>query len=199
MTKQVAHLIVFNSFAPYGEATAGSFGLNNSISGILLDVISDQLNKILNNLFKNDKYRINVNTAIYNRNLIDPNGTGFNLGSNVNISIGRAFFNDRFIITIGGGFDAPLQQSTVQDAVKLLPDVTMEWLINQSGTLRVTFFYRENTDYLTTTTTGSGRAKRYGTSLTYRKDFDSFWDLFRKRKKLPAVEEKPAEAELPKE
>ncbi|HYC40927.1 MAG TPA: translocation/assembly module TamB domain-containing protein [Chitinophagaceae bacterium] len=191
MTKQVAYLIVFNSFAPYGETSArtSDFGLDNSISGILLDVISDQLNRILNNLFKNDKFRINVNTAIYNRNLIDPNGTSFNLGSNVNISVGRAFFNDRFIITIGGGFDAPLQQSSVADAVKLLPDVTMEWLINQSGSLRVTFFYRENTDYLTTTTTGSGRAKRYGSSLTFRKDGDSLWDLFRKRKKAASVEE----------
>jgi hypothetical protein len=199
MTKQVAYLIVFNSFAPYEESSTNpGFSLKNSISGILLGVISDQVNKILNNLFKSDKYRININTALYDRNLIDPTGTIFNIGSNVNISIGRSFFNDRFIITIGGGFDDPFQQISVQDAIKLLPDVTMEWALNEKGTLRLTLFYRENTDYLTTTSTGSGRARRYGTSLTFRKDADRLGDIFKKRKKLPPVEEKP-EAEVPKE
>ena len=202
MTKQVAYLIVFNSFAPYGETGSdqNSFSLTNSISGILLGVISDQINKILNNLFKSDKYRININTAFYDRNLVDQTEI-FNIGSNVNISIGRSFFNDRFIITIGKSFDDPFQQTTVQDAISLLPDVTMEWALNERGTLRLTLFYKENTDYITTTTTGSGRARRYGTSLTYRKDVDSFWDLFKKRKKLPVVVEEPpvSEGETPKE
>lgn len=183
MNKQVTYLIVFNSFAPYGESSNIGAGLGiNTISGIFLNVISDQLNKILGNLFKSEKYRINLNTSLYNRNLI-ASGNKINLGSNVNFSIGRSFFNDRFIITSGFGFD-PLQQSTLQQNIQLLPDVTMEWLINQSGTIRASFFYRENADYLTTATNtgGAGRARRIGGSLTYRRDFDKLGDLFRKKK-----------------
>jgi hypothetical protein len=59
----------------------------------------------------------------------------------------------------------------------------MEWLINQSGTIRASFFYRENTDYLTTATNtgGAGRARRIGGGLTYRRDFDKIGDIFKKR------------------
>ncbi|HEX5653351.1 MAG TPA: translocation/assembly module TamB domain-containing protein [Chitinophagaceae bacterium] len=196
MYKQVTYLIVFNSFAPAEGSSAGGLGLDirdiatNTISGIFLGVINDQLNKIFNRLLKNDKYTINLNTTLYNRNIIDPNNkTAFNLGSNVNFSIGRSFFNDRFIITAGGGFDAPLQQSNIQQSIQLLPDVTMEWLINPSGTLRVSFFYRQNADYLTTTANGGpGRATRYGGSLTYKKEFEKLSDLFRRRKPRPVTD-----------
>jgi len=195
MYKQVTYLIVFNSFAPAEGSTATGLGRDigdlatNTISGIFLGVINDQLNKIFGKLLKNEKYQINLNTTLYNRNIIDQdNKTALNLGSNVNFSIGRSFFNDRFIITAGGGFDAPLQGSNIQQSVQLLPDVSMEWLINPSGTLRATFFYRENTDYLITTASGGpGRARRYGGSLTYKKEFEKFGDLFRRRKPRPAA------------
>jgi hypothetical protein len=189
MYKQVTYLIVFNSFAPTEGAGAGS-GLDigdiatNTLSGIFLGVINDQLNKILGKLLKNDKYSVNLNTAIYNRNLIDQNNkSALNLGSSVNFSIGRSFFNNRFIITAGGGFDAPLQQSgDIQQSIQLLPDVTMEWLMNESGTIRTAFFYRENADYLTSTTSGPGRARRYGVSISYKKEFNSLKDVFKRRR-----------------
>ncbi len=210
INRQVTYLIVFNSFAP-SELTdsPGSFSVANlgltTISGIFLNVISEQINKILGKLLKNDKYNISLNTSIYNRNIIDPsNNTRLELGSNINFSIGRSFFNNRFIISTGLGFDAPLQQSSTQQAFsqQLLPDVTLEWLINQAGTIRASFFYRENTDYLTTATSGGpGKARRIGANVSYRKDFDNLGDIFRRRKKpaapaepvIPVVEEKKDE------
>jgi hypothetical protein len=191
INKQVTYLIVFNSFAPSELGSAGTgTGINfgeiatNTISGIFLGVINNELNKILSKLLKNDKYRVSFTGSLYNRNLIDPNNkTALNLGSNVNVSIGRSFFNDRFTINFGGGFEAPLQQTNIQQTIQLLPDVTMEWLINQSGTIRASFFYRENTDYLTTTTSGGpGRARRYGGSIAYRTEFDKPGELFGKKK-----------------
>jgi hypothetical protein len=186
--KQVTYLIVFNSFAPVEGAGGAGVDIGdiatNTISGIFLGVINDQLNKILGKLLKNDKYSINLNTSIYNRNIISDKNTAFTLGSNVNFSIGRSFFNDRFVITAGGGFDAPLQQSNIQQSIQLLPDVTMEWLINPSGTIRASFFYRQNADYLTNSTNGGpGRSTRYGGSLNYKKEFNTLGDLFRGKKK----------------
>ena len=205
MYKQVTYLIVFNSFAPAEGSSSGGLGLDigdiatNTISGIFLGVINDQLNKILGKLLKNDKYTISLNTTLYNRNIIDPNNkTALNLGSNVNFSIGRSFFNDRFIITAGGGLDAPLQNSSIQQSIQLLPDVTMEWLINPSGTLRASFFYRENADYLTTTSGGGpGRARRYGGGLTYKKEFENFSRLFRKRRAAPPPADTSAAPTVP--
>jgi hypothetical protein len=61
--------------------------------------------------------------------------------------------------------------------------VTAEWLINPSGTIRTSFFYRENIDYLATNTTGAARTKRSGANISYRKEFDSIRALFNKQKK----------------
>lgn len=206
VVKQATYLIVFNSFAPSDELVGGSNvsgdGLViSTISGIFLNVISEQLNKILGNLFKTDKYNITLNTALYNRGIIG-NNTELNLGSNVNFSIGRSFFNNRFIISTGVGLDAPLQQkSNIQQSVQLLPDVTLEWLINPSGSIRASFFYRENADYLgSTVSTGPGKAKRYGANLNFRKDFDKLSDLFRRKKKaIPAPPVPEANTVLPPE
>jgi len=205
LNRQVTYLIVFNSFAPseLANSEVGGGSVVNTISGIFLNVINDQINKILGNLLKNDKYNISLNTSIYNRNPIDQTKTSLNLGSNVNFSIGRSFFNNRFIISTGVGFDAAWQQTDVAQNIQLLPDVTLEWLINQSGSLRASFFYRENADYLTATVGGgSGKStKRFGGSLSYRKDFDKLSDIFKRKKKLPPPEpEEPStDANVPKE
>jgi len=189
LNRQVTYLIVFNSFAPneLGGALAGA-GVNvNTISGILLSVVSDQINKLFNNLLKSDKYRINLNTSLYNRNLLASAGNSLSLGSNVNFSIGRSFFNNRFTISTGLGMDAPLgqtQASNLQQSILLLPDVTMEWLVNPSGTIRVSFFYRTNADFLSATSNAAAvRSRRAGGSLSYKKDFDRLGDLFKRKKK----------------
>ncbi|MCW3119262.1 MAG: hypothetical protein JWM28_3344, partial [Chitinophagaceae bacterium] len=201
--KQVTYLIVFNSFAPVdsrGAASTAGIALGetatNTLSGIFFNVINNEFNKILNKILKNDKYHVNISNTIYNRNFIDPNNsTALNLGNNLNVSVGRKFFNDRFILTFGGGIDAPLgQQGTVQQTVQLLPDLTAEWLINQTGTIRAIFFYRENTDYLNTTSSGTlGRTKRSGASLSYRREFNLLGgDEEKKKNKKKEVLPKPA-------
>jgi hypothetical protein len=191
LNKQVTYLIVFNSFAPVelgsGNTvkTENNLGntISNTISSILLNVISDQINKLFGNLLKSDKYDIRLNTALYNRNLLNDQGF-LNIGTNVNLSIGRSFFNNRFIISTGFGVETPLQQTNLNQGLQFLPDVTMEWLINPSGSLRASFFYRENTDYLAIT---QQNAKRVGGSFAFRKDFDKLKDLFKRRKKVTPV------------
>ena len=189
INRQVTYLIVFNSFAPSQLAgVAGASKVNmNTISGILLSVLSDQINRLFSTLLKSDKYTINLNTSLYNRNLIASNNTALNLGGNVNLSIGRSFFNNRFLISTGLGMDAPFgqnQQASVQQSILLLPDVTMEWLMNPSGTIRASFFYRTNADYLSSgSSAGVARSRRAGTSLSFKKEFNRYSDLFKKKKK----------------
>lgn len=209
INRQVTYLIVFNSFAPSelsGDVSGERLIGVSTISGMLLGVLSDQLNKLFGKLLQSDKYNINFNTSFYNRNLgniVDANKTALNLSSNVNFSIGRSFFNNRFIISTGVGFDAPLSQSgpnNLQQNIMLLPDVTLEWLINPSGTIRANFFYRENADFLSTSSNAATtRARRTGASLSYRKDFDKLGDLFRRNRKpvSPAPVPPKQEAENP--
>ncbi|MCB9056566.1 MAG: translocation/assembly module TamB domain-containing protein [Chitinophagales bacterium] len=199
INRQVTYLIVFNSFAPSelgGTAEASKFNPINTISGIFLNVISDRISKLLGNLLKDDKYIINLNTSIYNRNPIDQGATSLNLGSNVNFSVGRAFFNNRFIISTGVGLETPIQQQTsnLQQSIQFLPDVKLEWLINETGTVRASFFYIENTDYFATT---SKNARRVGGNISFKKDFNRLSDIFKKRpkKSQPAENQEPENKE----
>ena len=188
LTKQVTFLVVTNSFAPYesSQAVARPFEelAYNTISGVLFNVINRELNQVLSRVLRN-KFTLNFSGSLYNRNLLDPNAGGirlFNQASS-NLSVGTSLFNGRAILSVGGNFDIPLE-ANIQQTFQILPDVSLQILLNRTGSLRVTFFYRQNIDYLSGfTTSGSPQTRRYGTSLSYNKEFDSFSEfLFGKKK-----------------
>ncbi|MDQ3279032.1 MAG: translocation/assembly module TamB, partial [Bacteroidota bacterium] len=189
LTKQVTFLVVTNSFAPYEstQAVARPFEelAYNTISGVLFNVINRELNQILSKVLRN-RFTLNLSGSLYNRNLFDPNARGIRLFNQAtsNISVGTSLFNGRAILSVGGSFDIPLE-SNIQQTFQILPDVSLQILLNKTGSLRATVFYRQNVDFLNGfTTSGSPQTRRYGTSLSYSKEFDSFSEfLFGKRKK----------------
>lgn len=215
INRQVAFLIVFNSFAPLESTSATSsaslgsafnefaYSTITSISGLFFNEINKALNKALSKILKTENLSLNFSGSLYNRNLLDQQGSkSFNINQgNVNINMPISLFKDRFVVTLGSTLDVPLQ-SSIQQNVAFLPDVTAEWLINQSGSVRATFFYRQNLDYLSTTSTGAGRTKRQGASIEYRKDFDSLSELLKGKKKnrqKPVQNPGATEEEKPKE
>lgn len=205
LNKQVTYLIVFNSFAPVGgpgnntspTAAGASTGLTsafselayNTISSLLFNELNKQFTSILAQIFKDDKLKVTLSGSVYNRNLV-TNNFDINAG-NVNLTLSRAIFNDRFIITAGSTLDIPLQnQTNLQQKFQFLPDVTTEWLINSAGTIRATFFYRQNLDFIgaasgtgsNSTVSAPTKTTRVGAGIAYRKEFDHLGDLFRKNK-----------------
>ena len=196
INRQVTYLIVFNSFAPpeSGPTNVGfgstinelTYNTISSLSGLFFNEINKKLNSELSKILKTDNISVNFSGSVYNRNLLDQQSvSSFNINqSTVKVNVPISLFQDRFIVTLGSTLDVPLQ-STIAQTVQFLPDVTAEWLINPSGTIRTSFFYRENLDYLATGTSGAARTKRSGANISYRKEFDSIRALFnRSRKKL---------------
>lgn len=201
LNRQVTYLIVFNSFAPpeSGPTNVGfgstinelTYNTISSISGLFFNEINKKLNSELARILKTDNISINFSGSVYNRNLLDQQiSNSFNINqTDFNVNVPISMFRDRFVVTLGSTLDVPLQ-ATIQQNVQFLPDVTAEWLINQSGTIRASFFYRQNLDYLTTSTTGAARTKRSGASISYRKEFESIREFFSgKRKKKEAKSE----------
>jgi len=195
LNKQVAFLVVFNSFAP--TETGSSLYLNsgrdlfvNSIS----DFLSGQINRVLNNILSN-KLKIPGLYVNFSGSLYDPRGVSntFNYGTNLSLSVGKTLFNNRVVLTFEGNYDVPLT-STSQVSSDLLTNVTTEFLINKSGSIRASIFYKENVDLLTGYSNSAGKSKKYGTSLSYRKDFNRLGDIFRRKKKLPPA---PPTSETP--
>src|SRR4029079_14695816 len=179
INRQVTYLIVFNSFAPQ-EAQQSQASITNtnpfneiaystisSLSGIFFNEINKKLNSELSRILKSDNVSVNFSGSVYNRNLLDQQSSNFNINqSRVGVNVPISMFKDRFVLTLGSTLDVPLQ-STIQQNVQFLPDVTAEWLINESGSIRASFFYRQNLDYRTTSSTGAARTKRTGANIAY--------------------------------
>jgi hypothetical protein len=192
LNKQVTYLIVFNSFAPF-ENTGFSGGYSpfgeftySTISGLLFGKVNEELNKVLSRILKNDKLTFNVTGSLYNRNVFDQNSRGvFRLPnqSNVGLTLGLPLFNERAHFTIGGSFDVGWN-SNIEQNIRLFPDVTLELLINKSGSVRATFFYRQNVDFLSGNTPGGIIPRRYGASIGYGRDFNTLGELFGGKKKM---------------
>ncbi|MFL5740771.1 MAG: hypothetical protein ACJ75B_11175 [Flavisolibacter sp.] len=191
LNKQVTYLIVFNSFAPFENTTASGFNpfgefTYNTISGLLFGKVNEQLNRVLSKILRNNNATLNLTGSLYNRNVFDENSKGrFQLPNQTNLalSLGLPLFNDRAHFTIGGTFDVPLQ-SNFDQTVHLLPDVTLELLVNKTGSLRATFFYRENMDFLTGSAPSGIVPRRYGASIGYGREFDNLEELFNRKKGL---------------
>ncbi len=198
LLQQAAFLVTMNSFIPLETSANANTGFStaineltyntiSSISGLFFNEVNQKINSELSKILKTDNISVNFSGSVYNRNLLNQQASGnFNINqSNFNVNVPISLFDDRFVVTLGSTLDVPLQ-STIQQNVQFLPDVTAEWLINESGTIRASFFYRQNIDYLTTNTSGAGRTKRSGASIAYRKEFDTLEDFLASKKKKAA-------------
>ena len=150
------------------------------------------LNNIISNKLKIPGLYINFSGSLYNPNPFgetednNTNNGAFNYDrTNLNFSVGKSLFNDRVVLTFEGNYDVPFQSSGAnQFSSDFLTNFTTEFLINQSGTIRATIFYKENVDLLTgATITNATKSRKYGSSLTFRKDFNRIVDIFRGKKR----------------
>ncbi len=194
LTKQVAFLVVTNSFAPYETsqniATPFQELAYNTISGVLFNEINKQLNTIFSKIFRGTNFTLNLSGSLYNRNLVSSSAGGFQVipdQASSTLTVGVPLFKGRAILNVGGSFDVPIGQN-LQQTFQVLPDVQLDLLLNTSGSLRATLFYRRNLDFLNGLNTSTiNQASRYGASFSYNKEFDSFWQLLfgGKKEKAP--------------
>jgi hypothetical protein len=193
LNKQVAFLIVFNSFGPVSSASNQSaLGNNifsgvvvNSISGVLSNTLSKQFSNIFQKLFNDKSIRVNFNAQLYNgSNLVDNiDRNKLNIDrTNLNFNIGKSFLNERLTFTFGSAVDFGLSAQQVQATKNLqfLPDISADWKVRQDGKLVLTFFYRDSYNYLSGT---GARQNRSGASISYRRDFERLSDLWRADRK----------------
>ena len=194
MLKQVTYLIVFGSFAPYGEGR--NVGVNITTLGV--NTISELIAKQVNNLVSNILYRItgdrslkfDVSTTVYNSsNLFSGNVTATNAidRQKVNFKFGKSLFNNKVVVTFGGDLDFRMGTNTATSQqlgnLQWLPDLTVEIILSKDRKVRAIVFSRNNLDITASTV---GRRNRQGASISYRKDFYNFFAKPRqKQQKTP--------------
>lgn len=182
MNKQVASLLLFNSFILENQnflSQENTFALaTNTIGGIL--------SSLLTNVFNSELERATngvISTYIDINPTVNLQATATQLQANVRAGL-KILFSNRLNVLIGGNLDYNNPYSNYLDRKGLFtPDITIEWLLNKDGSLRVVGFNRTSIDIT------SGQRNRSGVQLSYRKDFNNFTDIFKSRKRIRAIEE----------
>jgi hypothetical protein len=183
MLKQVTYLIVFGSFAPYGEGR----NIATNVTTLGVNTISEVISKQVNSLVSNLLYRItgdrslqfDVSTSVYNSsslfsgNVIATNNID---RQQVNFKLGKSLFNNKVIVTFGGDLDFRMGSNSVSSTklgnVQWLPDLTVEIILSKDKKVRAIVFSRNDLDI---STTAVGRRNRQGASISYRSDFDNLF------------------------
>jgi hypothetical protein len=182
MNKQVASLLLFNSFISDQQnflSQENTIALaTNTIGGVISGWLTNIFNKELEKATKGviSPY-IDINPTLNLQNAASQ------LQANVRAGL-KILLSSRLNIIIGGNLDYNNPYTQIDRKGLFTPDITIEWLLNKDGSLRVVGFNR--TSILDPT---SGQRNRSGLQLSYRKDFNKLSDIFKSRKKIREQEQ----------
>lgn len=182
MLKQVSYLLVFNTFAPYGNNSSGnSYALNistigtNTISQMVTKFMNATVAKALADAFHDKRLQFDFGASAYSSNnlisgLNGAAGTSNNIDrARFNLKVGYKLFNDKVIVSFGGDLDVGASNIPTQ----WLPDLTVEFILSQDNKLRGMVFSKNSLDYSTAGSSGAfGKRTRQGIGLSYKKDFN---------------------------
>ena len=179
MLKQVTYLIVFNSFAPYGDAGVEqtnftSIGVN-SISAIITKQINKSFTNLLYKITNDKSLAFDLSSNVYSSNDLFSQGN-INASSsqfdryNLKFKIGKSFFSDKVRFTFGSDFDINLRSSAQSGNFQWLPDWNVEWSLTNDKNLVLLVFSKNSLDI---SGNSLGRRNRQGIGISYKKDFDN--------------------------
>ncbi|WP_241485289.1 translocation/assembly module TamB domain-containing protein [Psychroserpens damuponensis] len=162
--------------------STGSFASEVSLGQQAYGTISDRVNSLFNSFLSNDDSKLQVNFNYEAGAVTTDYQTDDRLGLTLSTKISdRVLINGKVGVPIGG-----VNQTVIAG------DVQIDVLLNDDGTLKATFFNRENS----IRNFGEEIGYTQGAGLTYNVEFDTFKELLQiifsgKNKK----EEKPKEDE----
>ncbi len=175
MNKQVASLLLFSQFISNDQGL-NSFSLaTNSIGGMISSWLTAALNKTLERATKGiiSGY-IDVNPVLNSQQLSQIQT---NIRSGVKVKVAENLY-----LLLSGNFDANSPITQAYNKGGITPDVSIEWLVNKDGTLRVVAFNRNAIDFT------SGQRNRSGLQFGLKKEVARFGDIFRTKKKIAALD-----------
>ncbi|MFC4261839.1 translocation/assembly module TamB domain-containing protein [Ferruginibacter yonginensis] len=179
MNKQVASMLLFNQFISTNQAfLTGNSTLalaTSTIGGAVSAWLTSTLSKALEKATKGIvSVLIDVNPSL---NLQQANQLQANVRSSLKFKISQ-----NLQLLVGGNIDYNNPVTQLYSKGVITPDISLEWLINKDGSLRVVGFNRTTIDFTT------GQRNRSGVQLSYRKDVDRLGDIFRSKKKIAQLD-----------
>ncbi len=181
MNKQVASLLLFNTFILGNQnfLTQGNAStlITNTIGGAISSLLTTLLNKELEKATKGI-----LSTYIDINPTLDLQKSASQLQANIRAGL-KILLSNKLVMLVGGNLDYNNTNFASQQLEKkgqrglLTPDINIEWLLNKDGTIRIVGFNRSTVDLT------QNQRNRSGLQLSYRKDVNKISDIFRKQKK----------------
>ncbi len=179
MLKQVTWLIVFGSFAPYGQGLGSTNDNLVRSAGIntISQKISDEVNNMVNSAFSKIGLQFNVSASTYSSSTIyGSTATGNRLDrQSIDFKFNKSLLNGRLVVTVGSGFDFNISNASAiqSNNFQWLPDISMQILLARNpvkGTqLKAIVFNKSSLD-VNSSSGGIGRRIRQGISISYSFD-----------------------------
>ena len=179
MNKQVASLLLFNQFISNSQAlitgnstlALATSTIGGAVSAWLTSILSSALEKATNGIVS---VLVDVNPSL---NFQQANQLQANIRSSIKFKISK-----NLQLLVGGNIDYNNPITQLYSKGVITPDISLEWLINKDGSLRVVGFNRTSIDFTT------GQRNRSGVQLTYRKEIDRLGDIFRSKKRIQELD-----------
>jgi hypothetical protein len=187
MNKQVASILIFNSFIS-ADQNQGFITGGNTI-GIATSTIGGIVSGWLTNLFNKELLRATsgvVSTYIDFSSSLDLQSRAALLQANVSAGL-KLVLSSQLVVLVGGTLDYNNPYAQLNKKGLFTPDINIEWSLNRDGSLKVIGFNRTSVDLT------QGQRNRSGVKLSYRKDFDNVSDILapnREKKKNSLINEK---------
>lgn len=163
MTQQMISLLVLGSFSYAG-------GSNANLGSSYINVISNQLSSWLSQISKDFDVGVHYKPGDELSN------------EELEVALSTQLFNDR--VTIDGNFGMINSNSTAQSASNIVGDVDITVKITRDGRLRAKAFNHSNVNsYYYYNNFENYAPYTQGIGLSYRQEFDSFGELFRRKNK----------------
>ncbi|WKV13203.1 translocation/assembly module TamB domain-containing protein [Marivirga harenae] len=166
LNKQVFSLLVLNQFFPSGSSSGGPNSeaiARNSASQIL----SNQLNKLSNQYVKGVNLNLDLNSYEDYQSGTAQDRT------QLDVSLSKNLFNDRFRVEVGSQVDLEGQQRTQQQATDIIGNILVEYLLTEDGRYKLRGYRKNEFEGLI-----DGQVVVTGISIQFSKDFQEFNELW---------------------
>ena len=171
MNQQVLYLLAVGRFLPQTGNNAIEDGTQQSqtslaMQSILSGTISQQINTVLSNVVKSNNWNFGAN--------ISTGDEGFSNAEYEGLLSGR-LLNNRLLINGEFGYR---DNVTTDKGTSFIGDFDVQYLLYPNGNLAVKVYNQTNDRYFT-----RNSLTTQGIGIIMKKDFNTFRDLFRKKKK----------------
>ncbi|QRR01991.1 translocation/assembly module TamB domain-containing protein [Dyadobacter sandarakinus] len=169
LSRQVSSLLVVNQLLP--ETSLAGQTNQNFLGSSISELVSNQISRWASGI--NENLEVGVSGLSLDQNALN----------NLQLRFSYRFLNDRFRVTRDGRFTSGAQNGVVQyNAATLLGEWTLEYWLNNSGSVRVKAYNRnvQNPFSLNTATTG-------GVSMQFTHSFNRLLPIQKPELKVPYV------------